>query len=783
MVWMLLPVLCVFGQANTEEPLLLANEFAELRVWPAQGRFDLRDTASGQTVIEHAVLNGGGGAPVPFHTELPGFGQGNGIEIAQASGGRCRLTLFSGSPFVHLQCGIAQAPDTPLTRLGFLEGRLNLGSTGSLKALGTAGLTAPDAHPGSYSFLAIAHPGTRAGIVAGWVSHDRGSGALFSSMENGQVVLRARIDYGGLTTGGDSEFLVLGFFDDARLGLEAYADLVAGYYRISLPPIPSGYCTWYSNPHGGASDERHIIELAQFAKEHLKPFGFDFIQIDDMWQGRGRNARELDLRDVTEDYLGKRPDLPLQQDRIWWWGPDADFTAHAPDGPYAGGMRPVAGQLSALGFMPGLWLMPFAWDPMAPPLRNHHDWFVKRPGGSLHYAYWAGWSLDMTHPQARDFLREAVDRITNEWGYRYLKLDALFSGMACEQLYINDPYLEDDLGEAVFHDEHQTPIEAYRRGLRTVREAAAKDTFILGCNVSQNMRTLGASYGLVDAMRIGPDNGPDWNSLRTGPWHGSNRYFLHGRVWYNDPDPVYVRESMPMEHARLIGSWAAISGQLTVASDWLPGLPEERLDILKRILPNHGLRPRPADFFERDLPAVWLLTSNTSMPRRDVAGLFNWDPQNAERFDCPAEWLGLPPAASYVGFDFWDNRFIEPFSGSLRMDVPAGSCRIVALAPEPSAPRVISTSRHISQGMVDVLREVWDAQKNELSGASRVVAGDPYELRIVLPTQGVWTVQDATAGAGTDVPTRINLDGRRLRVTLDSATGGVVDWRIAFAIE
>ena len=29
MVWMLLPVLCVFGQANTEEPLLLANEFAE----------------------------------------------------------------------------------------------------------------------------------------------------------------------------------------------------------------------------------------------------------------------------------------------------------------------------------------------------------------------------------------------------------------------------------------------------------------------------------------------------------------------------------------------------------------------------------------------------------------------------------------------------------------------------------------------------------------------------------------------------------------------------------
>ena len=782
MLWTLLSALCALGQANEIDAHLLQNEYVELRVRAAEGRFSIRDKRSGRMAVDDAAVEGGGGACASFRAEVPAFGEGNGLAITQSSGEHCRITLFSGSPFVFLQRTMAESPDTPVRRLDVLEARLGLGPAESLKALGTAGLTAPGGHPGSYSFLAVAEPETRAGVVAGWVTHDRGSGVLFSGVEDGHVLVRARVDYGGLKKGGESELLVLGYFGDARLGLEAYADLVARYYRISLPPIPSGYCTWYSSPHGGASDEKHLVELAEFAKEKLKPFGFDFIQIDDQWQGQPRDSRELDLGGKPEEYLGKRADLPLQRERIWWWGPHADFTAPAATGPYGGGMKPVAERLSELGFMPGLWIMPFAWDPMAPALKSRHDWFVKRPGGSLHYAYWAGWSLDMTHPEARGFLNETVGRIANDWGYKYFKLDALFSGMAGEQLYINDPYREDDLGEAVFHDETMTPVEAYRLGVRTVREAAGEDAFILGCNVSQNMRTLGASFGLVDAMRIGPDNGADWNSLQAGPWHGSNRYFLHGRVWYNDPDPVYVRDSMPIQHARLLCSWVALSGQLTVASDWLPGLSKERLDILKRILPNHGLRPRPVDLFERELPAIWLLTGDRGGERRDVAGLFNWDQQNAVAMECSADKLGLPKAVRYVGFDFWANDFIEPFSGALRMEVPAGSCRILALAPEASHPRVISTSRHISQGIVDLQAETWDAAAYALAGESRLVAGDPYELRIVLPAEGIWTVRGVSANAE-DVATRFGQNGRCVRVMLESPRSGPVGWRIAFAVE
>ena len=67
------------------------------------------------------------------------------------------------------------------------------------------------------------------------------------------------------------------------------------------------------------------------------------------------------------------------------------------------------------------------------------------------------------------------------------------------------------------------------------------------------MRTLGGCMGLVDSMRIGPDNGHRWadyreeiakngsGSIITGPIRGTRLYFLNGRTWWNDPDPAYVR--------------------------------------------------------------------------------------------------------------------------------------------------------------------------------------------------------------------------------------------------
>ena len=224
-------------------------------------------------------------------------------------------------------------------------------------------------------------------------------------------------------------------------------------------------------------------------------------------------------------------------------------------------------------------------------------------------------------PRSRQHLRSVVQRIAHEWGYRVFKMDGLWTGTATRQMYVNDGYQDDQIGESQLSDPDKTPIEAYRDGLKLVREVAGPDVFLLGCCVSQNMRSFGGAFGLLDAMRVGPDTGAG----HIGAPHGSRNYFLHGRVWQNDPDCVSVRPSTLLDQARLNASWTAISGQLFYNSDWLPDLPAERLDILRRTMPAHGLLPRPVDLFEHDPARIWLLSDTRHAQRRDVVAFYNWD--------------------------------------------------------------------------------------------------------------------------------------------------------------
>ena len=238
-------------------------------------------------------------------------------------------------------------------------------------------------------------------------------------------------------------------------------------------------------------------------------------------------------------------------------------------------------------------------------------------------------------------------------------------------------------------------------------------------------------------MRIGPDNSGNWARWSSrSPVSGSRMYFLNGRIWYNDPDPNYVRSSIPLEEARTIASWSAISGQLNSNSDWIPDLPPERMELLKRTMLAHGKTARPVDLFEHDPPQIWIVTDDKGSVRRDVVALFNWS--SAEmNFDVRIDRLGLPEAEEYAAFDFWANTFLPPLRKSLTATVPAHGCRILAVRPAESQPMLLSTSRHVTQGMVDVIDEKWESatggSAGALRGRSKVIAGDDYELRIALP--------------------------------------------------
>jgi hypothetical protein len=148
------------------------------------------------------------------------------------------------------------------------------------------------------------------------------------------------------------------------------------------------------------------------------------------------------------------------------------------------------------------------------------------------------------------------------------------------------------------------------------------------------------------------------------------------------------------------------------------------------------------------------------------------------------ERIGLPPAKEYVGFDFWANKFIPPFSGALTATLPGASSRIMAIRPVSEFPQLLSTSRHVTQGIIDVTDEKWDAAKSQLSATSKMVGNDPYELRIVVPSSDKsWRatgikVSDEDVAAG--VKASIKQDGPRIRAALSSPVSREVKWQVAF---
>ena len=589
----------------------------------------------------------------------------------------------------------------------FPEIRLD-GDASSMKAVGSQGFTIPRDNVGSAMYLAVADPNSRRGVVAAWLTSEKGSGLVKSAVSNGVAVLRPELQFGRIGASGCERF-VLGAFDDCRLGLEAYADAVAAHYAIRLKPQISGYTTWYDDKYGyssgfGAGTPASAREFADAVERHrLKDFGFSFFQIDDFWQDGPDNVN----------------------------GPAKNFTRTNPNGPFPEGMKPTADYLRSKGILPGLWYMPFSGT------QRDTAWWGDKMGlfvkdgrtGAPFETVWGGTCLDMTNPDAVRYMQDVTRRICREWGYGYIKYDGMWTAMGCnmakEKTLAGDCY-----NEHVFSDRAATGVDAYRRGMKALREAAGEDTFILACNLAQNVRAMGATYGLVDGCRIGGDNGPiDIFPKRymIGIKNGTPRYFLNGRVWYSDPDPVYVRDAVPLGRARMFATWASLGGMLYNFSDWLPDLSAERVDILKRTMSPHGVKAvRPVDFFERTLANVWVLE------RGDVRvfGLYNWSTNETLKIDYPAAYCGLDPEKTYVGFDFWANKQVEPFSGRFSFDVPPDSCRAIAVREVVGRPFVVSTSRHVASPAFDVVEERWDPATRTLSGRSKVVPGESYELRI-----------------------------------------------------
>jgi len=600
------------------------------------------------------------------------------------------VTLYEENPFLFVETQVANSGEQvishdvlPIARITFEAG--SSGNSTQWKALGSGGLSAVEQAQASFAYLAVADPASRSGAVCAWLTQERGLGTFLPKFENGALHVTAELEFGNLRIAPgkarDTDTLILGFFPDVRIGLETYTDEVVRNRDFKLLPKTGVYCSWYhrrDDSLDGASDHEIVARNSAFAQENLQPFGLTVYQLDDHWQALGE-GRPVTAQDIAQ----------FQADSQ---GPIKTFT-HS-NTKFPEGMKDMAENIRAKGFAPGIWFMPFSANSRAAGIDFPAEIFAKDAAGQpLKNTRWSGTTIDATSPAGEAFLRERF-RTIRHWGYDYIKVDGLHSGTPSDNLYVHRIPKGKSLRTAVLHDPDQTFIEAFRRGVAILREEMP-GVFILGCASTQNMVSFAPAFGLIDACRIGPDNDlaarGNWTNLTYGAEYSGNHWFLNNRIWHNDPDPVFVRSSNPIEKVRWMVSWLAVSGVMNTTSEIYADLPPDRLDIIKRTLPSHNLPARPVDILDRKTPAVWIVGNG----RQHIVGLFNWAENSPATLAESFERLGLDAKKSYDAFDYWGNQYLGRLSREIKVSLPAGGCQVLSLRESSDHPQVVSVRGHL----------------------------------------------------------------------------------------
>ncbi len=384
--------------------------------------------------------------------------------------------------------------------------------------------------------------------------------------------------------------------------------------KVKLPqtPVPTGWCSWY---HYYTKISEKII-LQNLKELRNKNLGVKVFQIDDGYQAEIGDWLETNNR-------------------------------------FPGGMGLLSDAIQSEKLTPGIWLAPFLVRKKSKFFQKFPEAVLKDREGNPVPALWNPlwgadytYTLDVTHPASKEFLTTVIKTFVKEYGYKYLKLDFLYSALLPGWTY----------------DRSLSPHTRYMEAIRLIRKAAGKDTFLLGCGAP-----MLPSIGLFDAMRISCDVAPFWfrektrmlindrNGLCTerALINDITRASTHRTLWFNDPDCLLVRQKknkMTEGQTKIMASVMAVSGGMLFVSDELALLSAERENLLKQTLTLQtkcrNKTPLPvglgSEFFPSALynPAGFLGIWNPSDEKKEILLnlFFPWDKKNNLDY-----WTGEKP--------------------------------------------------------------------------------------------------------------------------------------------
>jgi hypothetical protein len=496
--------------------------------------------------------------------------------------------------------------------------------------------------------------------------------------------------------------------------------------KTQFPLPPSGWCSWYFFYQ--EIDENEIKLNAKWIADNLKDYGVQYVQIDDGWQGTGHG---------------------LGENRDW-------FTINKR---FPSGMDQLAAYIKSLGLKPGIWLAPHGQS-NENVVKNHSGVFLLKPDGTSAANTWEGtFLIDPSTPESQQYLKDLFTRLAG-WGYEYFKIDG-------QPIVVREYRNKKTLMKRPADDTD----ELYRDTLKSIRAAIGPRRYLLGCWVVPL-----EGIGLMNGSRIGADVLPNWDGFKYAMRATMQYYFLHNVAWYTDPDVFIVRAPLPLEQARAWATLQGLTGQAALMSDRMVDLSPERVELIRRVYPAVDIRPLDLFSSERN-KRIWDLKIDHLGRQYDVVGLFNFDETKSIASYVSWKDLGLREDQPVHVFDFWRQEYLGAWEKGISVELLPASTRVLSLVPATDQIQLVSTSRHITQGWVDLISQRFDPSSRTYSGRSRVIRNDPYRLWFAFPRGKQFAIKSATAGG---LPVQIRNHQGWAEVEITSPRTTEVSWRVVF---
>lgn len=256
---------------------------------------------------------------------------------------------------------------------------------------------------------------------------------------------------------------------------------------------------------------------------------------------------------------------------------------------FPSGLKSLTQKIEENGYIPGIWCAPLIIDIRSMFAIEHPDYILRDKKGNLVKAGWnPRWGvngiyycLDLSHDGVQKHLKNLMNKIINEWGFRYIKLDFLFAGMLYGSFAKNNAAYEN------FHIVSKILTEIKKNN-------DGKDIYYLGCGMPMEM-----GFKNFPLSRIGCDTYEHWDNsfMRRIRWNGRASAYLNlkdtlgkalwnGTVFQCDPDVIFIRTnkcSLTLEEKKIIAFVNSVFGSQIMFSDNLNLTTEEEkitLDIL-----------------------------------------------------------------------------------------------------------------------------------------------------------------------------------------------------------